>query len=159
MEPWRRLDLAAPDEARAMLTGCCGSTRWVDAMLARRPYGSADDLLLAAASIWASLEEPDWREAFSHHPKIGEKRLSSLSRREQAGVAEASASTLQALEEGNRDYEAKFGYIFIVCATGLSAESMLNMLRERLRNDPAAEIRIAAGEQAKITALRLQAIQ
>jgi 2-oxo-4-hydroxy-4-carboxy-5-ureidoimidazoline decarboxylase len=160
---WRRLDLAGTDEARARLAASCGSARWVERMLKRRPFGSRQALLDAASEEWWALGPDDWREAFAHHPKIGDRealrnRFSAtraLSEKEQAGVAGASDAVLAALEEHNRAYEARFGYIFIVCATGRSAEEMLVLLRERLRNEPDQEIRVAAQEQARITAIRL----
>ena len=156
MEPWRRLDLAAPAEARALLLRCCGSTRWADQMLERRPFGSSTALLDAASSIWHGLAESDWREAFDHHPKIGDKNANGLAGREQSGVATASNDVIRALAEGNAAYESKFGFIFIVCATGLSADSMLETLKQRLTHERATEIAIAAEEQAKITELRLR---
>jgi 2-oxo-4-hydroxy-4-carboxy-5-ureidoimidazoline decarboxylase len=165
MEPWLRIDRAEIDEARRLLSTCCGSTRWVDRMLARRPFGTLDLLLAAARDVWFGLDRPDWLEAFSHHPKIGDRaalreRFAAthhldLAEKEQSSVTGASEETLSALAEANADYEEKFGYIFIVCATGRSADEMLAMLRDRLRNDPEPEIRIAAQEQAKITELRL----
>ena len=155
MEPWRRLDLASRDEARTLLAGCCGSTRWLDAMLARRPFGSMTALVESAATIWRGLSESDWLEAFSHHPKIGDRRASGVASREQSGVASASEDIVRQLADANREYEARFGYIFIICATGKSAISMLAALRDRLGNDAATEIRIAAEEQLKITQLRL----
>ena len=131
-------------------------------MLAQRPFRSTEALLEAARSIWGSLSPDDWLEAFAHHPKIGEDAGSTdtreLSAREQHQVGKADASVRAALDEGNRAYAAKFGYIFIICATGRSAESMLAALQERLSNEPAAEIRVAAEEQARITALRLQGL-
>jgi 2-oxo-4-hydroxy-4-carboxy-5-ureidoimidazoline decarboxylase len=166
MEPWQRLDAAGADEARRLLSTCCGSRRWIDGMAAARPYGSRDALLSASRDVWFGLDPADWREAFSHHPKIGDRealreRFAAtrvLSEREQAGVAGASDAVLDALAEGNTAYERRFGFIFIVCATGKSAEEMLGLLRSRIDNDPAREIRIAAAEQAKITALRLEAL-
>ena len=133
-------------------------------MLGQRPFGSRDALLSAARSVWDALDEDDWREAFTCHPRIGDRdalrqrfpATHALSTREQAGVDGADDDILDALAEGNIRYEAIFGYIFIVCAAGRSAEEMLAMLTARLGNDPAREIRIAAGEQAKITALRLR---
>ncbi len=132
-------------------------------MIALRPFGSREALLAAADHEWFALAQDDWREAFNHHPKIGDRQAlrerfpatHTLSAGEQAGLDGAPEDILDALAEGNRRYEAHFGYIFIVCASGLSAEAMLAMLTTRLDNDPAHEIRIAAGEQAKITALRL----
>ena len=167
MDSWRRLDVASVADARTLLLACCGSARWVDRMLARRPFGSRIGLLTAAREEWNALEPRDWLEAFGHHPKIGDRAslaerfpaMYELSQKEQAGVTGASNAVLDALADGNRAYEDRFGYIFIVCATGKSAEAMLALLRERLSNQPDAELRIAAGEQAKITALRLEALR
>ncbi len=155
------LDVSA---LRETLSRCCGARRWVDAMVAARPFRSRDHLEGTAEQIWWHLGDGDWREAFTHHPQIGAD-LASLQARfpntagwsagEQAGVAEAHAAVLQALAEGNATYLDRFGHIFIVCASGLSAETMLERLRERLDNAPANELRIAAGEQAKITRLRM----
>jgi 2-oxo-4-hydroxy-4-carboxy-5-ureidoimidazoline decarboxylase len=159
MEPWQRFDHASADDARLMFQQCCGSSRWAERMVAARPFGSRGDLLDAARDEWFSLTPDDWREAFSHHPKIGERSkvatTREMSEREQAGVASAEADVLAQLADANRRYEEKFGYIFIVCATGKSAEEMLALLRVRLHNDTQAEIRVAAAEQAKITELRL----
>jgi 2-oxo-4-hydroxy-4-carboxy-5-ureidoimidazoline decarboxylase len=162
---WRRLDAEPAAAARARLAACCGSRRWIERMLARRPFRGHEALLDAAREEWWALGPEDWREAFAHHPRIGDRQTlrtrfaatGHLSEREQAGVDAASQEVLEALAAANRAYEARFGYIFIVCAAGKSAEHMLGLLQERLRNDPALEIRIAAGEQAKITALRLGA--
>jgi 2-oxo-4-hydroxy-4-carboxy-5-ureidoimidazoline decarboxylase len=164
MEPWQRTDTGSPDEARHVLQRCCGSALWTDRMLARRPFGSRAGLLAAARDECFALAHADWLEAFSHHPKIGDrdtlrKRFAAtrhLSERGQAGVDGASGEVLDALAAGNRAYEEKFGYIFIVCATGKNATEMLGLLRSRLNNDPASELRIAATEQAKITEIRLQ---
>ena len=164
MDPWTRLDRASPSEARALLATCCGTTRWVEAMLERRPFGSRDELLVAARDEWFALTPDDWREAFSHHPKIGDREslrprfgtTAHLSEREQSGVAGVSDDVVAALADGNRAYEEKFGYIFIVCARGKSAAEMLALLLARLRHDAEAEIRVAAEEQEKITQLRLE---
>ena len=141
-----------------MLTGCCGSARWVDAMLARRPFGSMIGLVDSADSIWRGLSESDWREAFSHHPKIGDRSAQGAAKQEQSGAASASEAIILELADANREYETRFGCIFIICATGRSAESMLESLRARLRNDPQTEIRVAAEEQRKITHLRLKGL-
>jgi 2-oxo-4-hydroxy-4-carboxy-5-ureidoimidazoline decarboxylase len=166
METWQRLDQASPTEVRALLFTCCGSERWIDALVVCRPFGSNDRLLAAARETWWALTPSDWQEAFSHHPKIGDRRQGQstfastrhLSAKEQAGVTGAAGRILAALDEANRAYERRFGYIFIVCATGRSAAEMLQMLRERLGNDPETEIQIAAEEQARITAIRLKAL-
>jgi 2-oxo-4-hydroxy-4-carboxy-5-ureidoimidazoline decarboxylase len=167
MEPWQRLDSASPDEARRLLFLCCGSSRWVELMLTRRPFGSTDRLLAEAGEAWRLASAQDWKEAFSHHPRIGDRRARHarfaatrhLSRAEQAGVSAAPPQLVDELASANAAYEARFGYVFIVCATGRSAEEMLSLLRARLRNDPATEIEVAAGEQARITSLRLKAIE
>jgi 2-oxo-4-hydroxy-4-carboxy-5-ureidoimidazoline decarboxylase len=166
MEPWQRLDEAGEADARRLLATCCGSGRWIDRMLARRPYGSRYKLLRAARDTWFGLDAEDWREAFSHHPKIGDRdalrtrfaATRTLSEREQAGVSGATDAVLDALAAGNADYERRFGFIFIVCATGKNADEMLGLLRTRIDNDLAAELQIAAAEQAKITELRLEAL-
>lgn len=163
MEPWREIDEAAPERARELLARACGSSRWVDRMLERRPFRSQARLLQAARIEWFGLGETDWLEAFSHHPRIGdrsslEKRFPQthdLSSKEQSGIGIAGADTLTALAQANADYFARFGFIFIVCATGKSAQEMLALMVSRLLNDRATELRIAAEEQAKITALRL----
>ena len=124
-------------------------------------------LVTAAREAWADLTHTDWLEAFSHHPKIGDRAslarrfaaTAHLSAQEQSGVDDASAEVLDELAAANRTYEAKFGYIFIVCATGKSAAEMLDLLRARLPNDTGTEIRIAAEEQAKITELRLRRLE
>ena len=167
MESPLTLDRVDGTEARRLLTTCCGSTRWVERMLERRPFGSRERLLESAREVWFALDRSDWLEAFSHHPKIGDRTAlrqrfaatGHLSEKEQAGVNTASDETLNALAEANKQYQRTFGYIFIVCATGLNAEEMLRRLRRRLRNEPDAEIRIAAEEQAKITELRLSNLQ
>jgi 2-oxo-4-hydroxy-4-carboxy-5-ureidoimidazoline decarboxylase len=166
MESWQHLDAADATRARALLATCCGSKRWIDGMLARRPYGSRDALLAAAQDVWTALTPDDWREAFTHHPKIGDRdalrarfaTTHTLSENEQSSVAAATADVLDALAVGNRAYERRFGYIFIVCATGKRADEMLTLLRSRLGNDPADEILIAAAEQSKITAIRLETL-
>lgn len=141
-------------KAREELLRCCGCIRWTDAMLAARPFKDKAALLAAADAAWAKTDAADWLEAFSHHPRIGGKDVSTHV--EQAAVASASEVMLDALAQGNVDYEAKFGHIFIVCATGKTAAAVLDLLKSRLRNDPETEKRIAADEQAKITKIRLE---
>ena len=146
-----------------MLSRACGSARWVDRMMERRPFGSDARLLRTARIEWFGLTEADWLEAFSHHPQIGDRAslaarfpaTHDLSAQEQAGVGGARDAVLDALAEANAAYLDRFGFIFIVCATGKSADEMLALLRARLPNNRATELRNAAEEQAKITALRL----
>lgn len=159
-----RLNTLTPKEAQAEFARCCGTKRWARGMTARRPFHSRSTLMGGAESLWSLLTAGDWREAFGHHPKIGD--VESLRRKfastsawtsgEQSGVAGADEAVLTALAEGNAAYEAKFGYIFIVYATGKSAAEMLEILQARLSNGPRTELRIAADEQKKITRLRLE---
>ena len=152
------------EQAAEALARCCGARAWVESMLGERPFRDEPALFAAADSAAVALRPEDWREAFAHHPKIGD--LESLRRRfattaawasgEQAGASGASPRTLARLAEDNRAYEEKFGYIFIVCATGKSADEMLAALEGRLENSPETEIVIAAAEQRKITRLRLE---
>lgn len=147
------------------LTKCCGATAWVENMVALFPVAAAETLTAQATTVWNSLSETDWREAFTHHPKIGgdvaalrEKfaSTSTWAEGEQSSVKQASQATLEALAAGNTEYERKFGYIFIVCATGKTADEMLALLQARMPNKPEVELRIAAGEQDKITRIRLE---
>jgi OHCU decarboxylase len=146
------------------LLKCCGSNIWSRRMAAERPFVSLNKLLDSADQIWWSLEPRDWLEAFHSHPKIGEKKAAAAtaaeaqrwSEDEQSGIRNSAQETMDALAQMNREYEEKFGYIFIVCAAGKSSAEMLRILRQRLGNNPAGELRIAATEQAKITQLRLR---
>jgi 2-oxo-4-hydroxy-4-carboxy-5-ureidoimidazoline decarboxylase len=150
---------------RGALAKCCASTAWVEGLARSRPFPDDDAAIMQAAeNNWWVLTPDDWREAFTAHPKIGD--IDSLRAKfadtknwaggEQSGVAGASEQTLQRLAKLNTEYEQKFGYIFIICATGKSADEMLASLEERLPNSPEDEIKIAAGEQLKITKLRLE---
>src|ERR671913_379383 len=137
-----RVDDGSAEEARALLARACGSTRWVDRMLALRPFQTLEALLGAARAEWFALSPADWLQAFAAHPRIGDRESLAtkfpethhLASREQAGVADADEDVLTALADGNTAYEDKFGYIFIICATGLDAATMLARLRERLDN-------------------------
>jgi allantoicase len=163
LEPVLGIDLLnamSPSDAQTALRRCCGSTTWADAMAAARPFEDPAALLRIGERIWWSLGEADHREAFAAHPKIGESKApasadATWSNAEQRGAAKAGAKTLAELAAANRDYEAKHGFIFIVCATGRTADAMLADLRARLDNPLATELRIAAEEQIKITRLRL----
>ena len=119
------------------------------------PFANDGEMLRASDEIWWSLDRDDWLEAFRAHPKIGERSNSALSQREQSGTATAAAEQLSELQHLNREYETRFGYIFIICAKGKTTEQMLEALRQRLNNQPAIEIRVAAEQQAQITRLRL----
>jgi 2-oxo-4-hydroxy-4-carboxy-5-ureidoimidazoline decarboxylase len=160
----RTLSALAVDERAEALARCCGARRWVALMEARAPYADAADVHRAADAAFAALGRDDWLEAFGHHPQIGASlealraRFPSTARwsgGEQAQVLGTSEATLRALADGNAAYLARFGYIFIVCATGKSAEEMLALLEVRLRHAPDTELSIAAAEQIQITHLRL----
>jgi 2-oxo-4-hydroxy-4-carboxy-5-ureidoimidazoline decarboxylase len=161
---FHEFNILPKSELRQTLLACCGSSAWVERMLPFIPAEDIVELLEDAEEQWWKCNADDWKEAFAHHPKIGdvaslEKKFGNAaqwSASEQSNVATASKETLEALAKGNRDYEAKFGYIFIVCASGKSAAEMLALLQSRLPNDPATEIEIAADEQNKITKLRLE---
>ena len=157
------LNQLAPAALQAELGHCCGARAWIAQMSARFPFSSLAQVLAAAETVWFGCREQDWREAFEHHPRIGD--LNSLQEQyagtrtwaagEQAGVHHASTEVLAQLARGNQEYEARFGYLFLVCATGKSAEEMLALLQARLPNAPEAEIKIAMAEQNKITKIRL----
>lgn len=159
--PWIN-DLSHQD-AMKTFRKCCGSSAWFEQMSNNRPYADSRGLLEVAETVFDSLSSKDWLEAFECHPKIGD--LDSLrmkypgnrdwSAGEQAGVTEANDQTLLKLSAANSEYLDRFGYIFIVCATGKSADEMLSLLELRLKNTPEDELPIAANEQRKITQLRL----
>ena len=158
------LNSLSADEAAREFLQCCGSKRWARQMADARPYENLAEVVARANEIWQSLDRDDWLEAFRSHPKIGEKKsaetVSAQSRQwsgqEQAGVATASLETVDSLATLNRAYEEKFGFIFIICATGKTSGEMLAALRERLQHETDDELRIAAAEQSKITELRLK---
>ena len=155
---------AAPSEAaREAFERCCGARAWIAAMIAARPFANPEALHDAAARTARALSRLDWLEAFSHHPRIGavaelrEKFATTAAWAgvEQDGAAGAPDAVLEALARANRDYEERFGYIFIVCATGKRADEMLSILEARLPNDADREFDLACAEQMKITRLRL----
>lgn len=163
------LNILSQPQLKEELSKCCGSSAWVKMMMTYFPADDLVELLEDAENMWYQCNEEDWKEAFIHHPKIGDvesltKKFASTAHPtaigwasgEQSGVKAASKQTIEALAEGNRQYEKKFGYIFIVCATGKSAEEMLEILQSRLPNNPEDEIQLAAEEQNKITKLRIE---
>ena len=159
-----RLNHAPRESAENTFLDCCGSRRWARLMAEARPFADTATLLKQATQIWQSLEPQDWLEAFAAHPKIGARQTAphqpaqsaEWSHAEQSGAHTAAAPVRDALAEANHLYEEKFGYIFIVCATGKSAEEMLALCRERIHNPADLELLIAADEQRKITEIRLQ---
>ncbi len=146
----------------AMLA-CCAASRWAESMVALRPFETVETLSLTADEVWSTMEEADWMEAFSSHPRIGERKTAprptqsaAWSTQEQSGAASATSDVLAQLAEGNATYEQRFGFTYIVCATGKSADEMLGILERRLANDRAAELREAAEQQRQITQIRLR---
>jgi allantoicase len=162
--PVARLNRLSREEAYAELIKCCGSTRWAREVAALKPFWDVTQVLIIGHRVWAELSEDDWLEAFRAHPKIGETKaaaqVSEQERRwsegEQARAQEAADETRAALAEANREYEERFGFIFIICASGRAAEEILAALRERMNNERDAELRVAADEQWDITELRLR---
>jgi OHCU decarboxylase len=156
-------DQMPADEAADLLLACCGARRWVEGMVARRPFHLLGVLLGNADEVWSTMSPADWREAFEHHPRLGEARSAApqgdrgqtWSSGEQAGLSDASLELRTKLAAVNEAYEARFGFICIICATGLSVADVITLTEERLGNDLADELPIAAEEQRKITRLRL----
>ena len=157
-----QFNLLRDAEVERRLLACCGSIAWARAVAARRPYYDFTELLSTGDRVWASLTPDDWREAFARHPRIGERAASARStaehwsEREQARARESSVTTLAELAALNAEYEDRFGHVFLICATGKTADEILDNARARLNNDPETELRIAAEEQRRITHLRLR---
>lgn len=155
---WNQAD---PSTATQTILACCAARRWADAMVALRPYGSVESLSLTADEVWSTMEEPDWLEAFSAHPRIGERETptaiaaSAWSRQEQSSTSDAPLQILAALGVANKLYEERFGFTYIVCATGKSANEMLSMAERRLANDRETELHEAAEQQRQIMQIRL----
>jgi 2-oxo-4-hydroxy-4-carboxy-5-ureidoimidazoline decarboxylase len=151
-------------EAERALEKCCGTRAWIEKMLDLRPYRTREEIFSTASVVWKTLSTADWKEAFLHHPRIGgmdelRKKFGSTATwasEEQKGVASASESVLRDLADGNARYEKRYGHIFLVCATGKTASEMLSILDSRMKHSPEHELEIAAGEQEKITQLRLE---
>jgi 2-oxo-4-hydroxy-4-carboxy-5-ureidoimidazoline decarboxylase len=156
---WNQADGAAALDA---MLACCGSRRWADAMVALRPIARVEELSAAADRIWGTMEEPDWMEAFACHPRIGERNAkhavsqsAAWSAQEQSATAQAAERVLAELAAGNALYEERYGFTYIVCATGKSAEEMVAILNRRLASSREAELREAAEQQRQITQIRL----
>jgi 2-oxo-4-hydroxy-4-carboxy-5-ureidoimidazoline decarboxylase len=158
---WNQLPADAAEEE---ILPCCGSRAWANAVTARRPFANAASLSLTSEKVWRSLGAADWMEAFRSHPRIGESAATvfagtqskAWSTEEQKNVSKSADGEKAALAEGNRQYEERFGRIFIVCASGKSPVEILEILRRRLQNDEAAELLEAADEQQGITQIRLR---
>ena len=152
------------DKANHLFMQCCTSEKWVEKMVVSRPFTDTGGLRETADHIWNELNESDYLQAFEGHPKIGDvnslkakyANTKELASGEQSGANQAAEELITELAHSNREYEKKFGFIFIVCATGKSAQQMLELLHHRLNNDRHQELRIAAEEQRKIFHLRLE---
>jgi 2-oxo-4-hydroxy-4-carboxy-5-ureidoimidazoline decarboxylase len=156
---WNR---AVADDALRAMIACCGAKRWASAMVEQRPFAGIVELSEAADRTWGEMQEADWLEAFACHPRIGERKVTHVSaqsaawsRQEQSSAASATERILSELAEGNALYEERFGFTYIVCATGKSAEEMLGLLQRRLASDRDAELREAAEQQRQILQIRL----
>ena len=156
LQDFNKLDKEA---ASKMLFSCCGSTNWVKQVMEHFPFRDESSLVAVAEDTWYNkCTEADWRESFTHHPKIGDVKslTEKFAGKEQAAVGTASVEVIEALAKANQVYEEKHGFIFIVCATGKSAEEMLRLLNDRLKNSVAEELSIAMGEQHKISIIRFK---
>jgi OHCU decarboxylase len=157
---WNALD---EENAAAVLLSCCAAGRWAHAMATQRPYATREDLFDRADRVWATMDEPDWMEAFRAHPRIGERSAAHAtaqsmewSQQEQSAADQAKQNVLPELADGNRRYEELFGFTYIVYATGKSAEEMLEILRRRLASNRQSELREAAEQQRQIMQIRLR---
>jgi 5-hydroxyisourate hydrolase/2-oxo-4-hydroxy-4-carboxy-5-ureidoimidazoline decarboxylase len=156
LEGFNKLDR---DNAAKELFNCCGSIKWVSAVMEKFPFASERVLVETATSAWYdNCHHEDWLESFTHHPQIGNKKSlqQKFAGKEQAGVASATDEVIDALAKANADYLSKFGFIFIVCATGKSAGEMLRLVQDRLGNAQEEELNIAMCEQHKITLIRFK---
>lgn len=153
----------ADDAAREILP-CCSSQRWAEKLAAQRPFSSAESLFAASDAIWLALPEADWQQAFDSHPRIGQQHaqaataqsLSCSSGEQSAAMASQDHVAKLALAEANREYEAKFGRIFLICASGKSTQQILAILRARMCNTAEQELHEAVEQQRQITQLRLR---
>lgn len=159
LDAWNNADVA---EATMAMLSCCAAQRWAARMVALRPIATIIALSEAADSMWATMEERDWMEAFASHPRIGERKAAAASersmewsRQEQSGTNSAAEMTMRKLAESNALYEQRFGFTYIVCATGKTADEMLAILTRRLASDRVAELKEAAEQQRQILQIRL----
>jgi len=159
LQAWNATDAATALDA---MIACCAARRWAAAMVALRPIAGVFEFSEAADRIWSTMDESDWMEAFAAHPRIGDRKpahatakSSAWSTQEQSSTNSAAEKVLEELAEGNAVYEQHFGFTYIVCATGKSADEMLAILNRRLSSDRASELREAAEQQRQITQIRL----
>jgi 2-oxo-4-hydroxy-4-carboxy-5-ureidoimidazoline decarboxylase len=163
----QRLNALSQSDAIEQFRRCCGTVSWCRDMANARPYPSIEAIHEAADRVMDGMSDDEWREAFACHPRIGDIQSLRMkyvgnrewSKAEQAGVGVADETTLRELAEGNAEYVQKFGFIFIVCATGKSASEMLAVMQSRLQSTIESELKVAAGEQRKITHLRIDKME
>jgi OHCU decarboxylase len=153
----KRFNALPPNEAEHRLYACLPNRRWAAALVDGRPYRDLDHLVAAADLAADSLSDDEWLEAIAAHPRIGERGGHSpdASTREQSRAMQASAETLEALAADNRQYEKRFGHVFLIAASGRSGEKILGELRRRMSNDPASELDESKRELRRIVRLRL----
>ena len=153
----QRLNALPRDAALEQFMSVCSSRRWAGSMTDSRPFTDREQLHGTAESAWLSLGPEDWLEALEGHPRIGESggAAEEHSRQEQAGMQDASDSSRAAIASGNREYEERFGHVFLISAAGRSPQEILSQLTKRLDNSPEEELRVAAQEHLRITRLRL----
>jgi 2-oxo-4-hydroxy-4-carboxy-5-ureidoimidazoline decarboxylase len=156
----RELNTLPRQAAVEQFLSICSSHRWAGSMADARPFGDEAQLQRTAESVWLGLGPDDWLEALAGHPRIGERggAAEEHSRQEQAGMQEASQSVRAAIAAGNRQYEERFGHVFLIAAAGRRPQEILSELTRRLDNSPEEELRVAAKEHARITRLRLERI-
>jgi 2-oxo-4-hydroxy-4-carboxy-5-ureidoimidazoline decarboxylase len=159
LDEWNRADEAAATDA---MLACCAARRWAAGMVQSRPIANVAAFSETADRLWATMAEPDWLEAIAAHPRIGERNALSASEKstawsqqEQAGAAAASAAAVLEMADSNAQYEQRFGFTYIVCATGRTIDEMLTILKRRLSNDRVTELREAAEQQRQIMQIRL----
>jgi len=163
-EAFSRWNGLPTEEAASEILPCCGSHAWAEKLAAQRPFSTLESLFAASDAVWLALDHSDWQQAFDSHPRIGQRHaqsataqsLSWSSGEQSAAMASQDYAAKVALAEGNREYEAKFGRIFLICASGKSTQEILVVLRERMGNTADDELREAVEQQRQITQLRLR---
>jgi len=159
LENWDRLE---QETATEVLLPCNGSRAWAIGVVNLYPFETPEELFAASDKVWQALSEQDWQQAFDSHPRIGEHKAKAATEQSltwssgEQSAAQLTEDIQAALAAANREYEAKFGRIFIVCATGKTAAEMLAILQKRLANDPQTEVQEAAEQQRLITQIRLR---
>jgi allantoicase len=159
-----RINHLQAEDARKALLDCCGSIAWADQMISKRPFVDDAKIFESADKIWTHLDPKEWLRAIRHHPPIGSKSGRSKqsgtgrnwSASEQSAAQKSSPETLSVLAAANNAYQATFGYVFLICATGKDGDEILHSLQQRLANDPETEFRVAVEEMRKIMRLRLE---